>query len=78
MSVLQVYTLCVCKRKCMRLPERGIKTIYKQRKLPISTLKKALSMTNKSIEIHEIWLAVLTAYHGGGRKIGPVQSAKDG
>lgn len=55
--------VCVCKRERMCLPERGIKTIYKQRKLPIATLKKALSMTNKSLEIHEIWLPVLTACH---------------
>lgn len=48
----------------MHLPQKGIEAIYKQRKLPIAALqKKAPSMTNKSIEIHEIWLAVLTAYH---------------
>lgn len=47
----------------MCLPERRIKTICKHRKLPISTLEKALSMTKKSREIHKIWLVVLTAYH---------------
>lgn len=47
---------CAC---CREEP----KQFTKHRKLPIATLKKSLSMTNKSVESLEIWLAVLTACH---------------
>lgn len=46
----------------MHFPQKGIKAIYKQRKLPIAALQKK-HCPWQTKEIHEIWLAVLTVYH---------------
>lgn len=46
----------------MHSPQKGIKAIYKQRKLPIAALQKK-HCPWQTKEIHEIWLAVLTVYH---------------